>query len=64
MKADVLHAWKMIEARKLALAEAKKYADDANQAAFDAEGDFPESGEPQQEGIEPFLALGQQRPLR
>ena len=30
VKADVLHAWKMIEARKLALAEAKTYADDAN----------------------------------
>jgi hypothetical protein len=30
VKADVLHAWKMIEARKLALAEAKTYAEDAN----------------------------------
>ncbi len=30
VKADVLRAWKMIEARKLALAEAKTYADDAN----------------------------------
>ena len=29
-KPDVLHAWKMMQARKLAMVQAKKYADEAN----------------------------------